>query len=176
MFQLHIRHIQKLTCSARTLATREGIHRGTRTYLMPEPTPDEKAASIINSVPSNSLWTKTGGLVLGTGLTAAAISSEIYVVNEETVLAVGFFIIVAAVAKTAGAPYTAWAEGHIEVGPVLFNMNLASLSSPPRHFARVRPQLTRSESSRSSTPPRPSTKRPSRTESPRSRRSRRSCP
>ncbi|KAK1927790.1 putative ATP synthase [Papiliotrema laurentii] len=79
-----------------------------------QPTPDEKAASIINAVPSSSLWTKTGGLILGTGLTAAAVSSELYVVNEETVLAVGFIIIVAAIAKSAGAPYKAWAEGHIE--------------------------------------------------------------
>ena len=35
-------------------------------------------------------------MLLGTGLTAAAISSELYVVTEETVLAVGFFIIVMA--------------------------------------------------------------------------------
>lgn len=45
----------------------------------PEPTPDEKAASIINSVPQSNLFTKTGGVILGTGLTAAAISSELYV-------------------------------------------------------------------------------------------------
>lgn len=31
-------------------------------------------------------------------------------------LAVGFFIIVAAVARSIGAPYTSWANGHIEVG------------------------------------------------------------
>ena len=49
--------------------------------MIPE-TPDEKAASIINSVPSSSLWTKTGGVILGTGLTAAAVSSEIYVCLE----------------------------------------------------------------------------------------------
>lgn len=133
---------------------------------MPEPTPDEKAASIINSVPSNSLWTKTGGLVLGTGLTAAAISSEIYVVNEETVLAVGFFIIVAAIAKTAGAPYTAWAEGHIEVRQASCYLTLPHRRLPPHPLTLERP-LTPSESSRSSTPPRPSTKRPSRSESPR---------
>jgi hypothetical protein len=39
------------------------------------------------------------------------------VANEETVLAVGFFIIVAAVARSIGAPYTSWANGHIEVRP-----------------------------------------------------------
>lgn len=44
-----------------------------------EPTPDEKASSIINSVPTSSLWTKTGGVVLGTAVTAAAVSTELYV-------------------------------------------------------------------------------------------------
>jgi len=75
--------------------------------------PDEKAASVINSVPSSSLWTKTGGVILGTGVTAAAVSQELYVLNEETVITVGFFIIVAAIARTAGGPYKSWAEGHI---------------------------------------------------------------
>ena len=59
--------------------------------------------------------TKTGSVVLGTGLTAAAISSELYVVNEETVLAAGFIIIVAFIAKSIRAPYKEWAEGHINV-------------------------------------------------------------
>lgn len=44
-----------------------------------EQTPDDKAASIINSVPTSSLWTKTGGVVLGTAVTAAAVSTELYV-------------------------------------------------------------------------------------------------
>lgn len=79
-----------------------------------EPTPDEKAASIINSVPSTSLFTKTSGVLLGTGLTAAAISTELYVANEETVLAVGFLVILAAIASSIGAPYNSWANGHID--------------------------------------------------------------
>jgi F-type H+-transporting ATPase subunit b len=80
-----------------------------------EQSPDEKAAAIIDKVPSTSLFTKTGGVILGTGLTAAAISSELYVVTEETVLAVGFFVILAAVGRSIGGPYSAWANGHIEV-------------------------------------------------------------
>ena len=44
-----------------------------------EPTPDEKAAEIINAVPSSSLWSKTGGVILGTGVAAAAVSTELYV-------------------------------------------------------------------------------------------------
>jgi len=50
-----------------------------RLLTFTEPTPDEKAAEIINKVPSSSLWTKTGGIILGTGVAAAAVSSELYV-------------------------------------------------------------------------------------------------
>jgi len=82
--------------------------------LATQPSPDEKASSIINAVPSTSLFTKTGGVILGTGLTAAAISSELYVANEETVLAVGFFVIIFATARSIAAPYSSWANGHIE--------------------------------------------------------------
>ncbi|KAK8861770.1 hypothetical protein IAR55_002593 [Kwoniella newhampshirensis] len=83
-------------------------------FLATQPTPDQKAESIINAVPSSSLFTKTGGVLLGTGLTAAAVSSELYVANEETVLAVGFLIIFTAIARSIGAPYSSWANGHID--------------------------------------------------------------
>ncbi|AAW42110.1 hypothetical protein CNBC6270 [Cryptococcus deneoformans B-3501A] len=83
-------------------------------FLATQPTPDEKAASIINSVPSSSLFTKTGGVILGTGLTAAAVSSELYVANEETVLLVGFLVIATVIGKSVSAPYAEWANGQIE--------------------------------------------------------------
>ncbi|TXT07487.1 hypothetical protein VHUM_03207 [Vanrija humicola] len=82
--------------------------------VVAEPTPDEKAAEIINAVPSTSLFTKTGGIILGVGVTAAAISTEVYVANEETVLAAAFLIIFTAIAKNIGGPYTSWANGHID--------------------------------------------------------------
>lgn len=61
--------------------------------------PAERASAIINSVPSTSLATKTGTVILGTGLTAAAISQELYVVNEETVILAGTAILFAYIAK-----------------------------------------------------------------------------
>ena len=62
--------------------------------------PAEKASSIINSMPSSpNLITKTGTVVLGTGLAAAAISQELYVVNEETVILAGFAILISYIAK-----------------------------------------------------------------------------
>jgi hypothetical protein len=85
------------------------------------------------------------------------------VANEETVLAVGFFIIVAAVARSIGAPYSSWANGHIDV-------------------SRLRGRNTKaaadifSESRVSSTLPVPSTRKPSLSESTLSISSRRSSP
>ncbi|EJD08560.1 uncharacterized protein FOMMEDRAFT_71961 [Fomitiporia mediterranea MF3/22] len=75
--------------------------------------PAERASAIINSVPSTSLATKTGTVILGTGLTAAAISQELYVVNEETVILVGTAILFTYIAKVMREPYKNWAEGHI---------------------------------------------------------------
>lgn len=64
------------------------------------PPPEQRAAEIIDSLPSSpSLITKTGTVVLSTGLLATAISQELYVVNEETVVLAGCFILLVAMAK-----------------------------------------------------------------------------
>jgi len=58
------------------------------------PPPAERASEIINQLPSSpNLITKTGTAVLGTGLLATAISQELYVFNEETVLLIGSLIL-----------------------------------------------------------------------------------
>ncbi|TCD69050.1 atp4 subunit B of the stator stalk of mitochondrial F1F0 ATP synthase [Steccherinum ochraceum] len=76
--------------------------------------PAERASEIINNLPSSpNLITKTGSVVLGTGLLATAISQELYVVNEETVIAVGFAILATFIARSMQQPYKEWAEGHI---------------------------------------------------------------
>ncbi|THH08869.1 hypothetical protein EW145_g2429 [Phellinidium pouzarii] len=75
--------------------------------------PAERASAILNSVPSSSLASKTGTVVLGTGLMAAAISQELYVVNEETVILAGFVILATYIGKSIREPYNNWAEGHI---------------------------------------------------------------
>jgi hypothetical protein len=66
----------------------------------PPPPPAERASEIINKLPSSpGLITKTGTAILGTGLLATAISQELYVMNEETVVAVGTFILFGYLAK-----------------------------------------------------------------------------
>ncbi|TIB75878.1 hypothetical protein E3Q22_01601 [Wallemia mellicola] len=79
-----------------------------------KPAPAEKASSLIDSLPGNSVVSKTGSVVLGTGLTAAAISQELYVVNEESILAIGSLILFAYIAKIAREPYNSWASSQIE--------------------------------------------------------------
>jgi hypothetical protein len=64
------------------------------------PPPAERATEIIDKLPSHpSLVTKTGTAILGSGLLATAISQELYVFNEETVIAVGTFILFGYIAK-----------------------------------------------------------------------------
>jgi F-type H+-transporting ATPase subunit b len=64
------------------------------------PPPPEKAAELINKLPSQpGIISKTGTAVLGSGLIAAAISQELYVMNEETVIAIGYLILFTYIAK-----------------------------------------------------------------------------
>jgi hypothetical protein len=71
--------------------------------------PAERASEIIDKLPSSpNLLTKTGSVILGSGLVATAISQELYVVNEETVIAVGFFLLIGFIAKVRRALRYYW--------------------------------------------------------------------
>lgn len=62
--------------------------------------PAERASEIINKLPSSpGLVTKTGAAILGSGLIATAISQELYVVNEESIILAGFVVLVAFIGK-----------------------------------------------------------------------------
>jgi hypothetical protein len=54
-----------------------------------------------------SLITKTGSAILGSGLLATAIAQELYMFNEETVIAAGYFILFAYIAKVRTLPWGA---------------------------------------------------------------------
>jgi hypothetical protein len=64
------------------------------------PPPAECAAEIVDRLLSHpGLITKTSTAILGSGLLTTAISQELYVFNEETVIAVGYFMLFAYIAK-----------------------------------------------------------------------------
>ncbi|KAF8159283.1 hypothetical protein B0H34DRAFT_397555 [Crassisporium funariophilum] len=78
------------------------------------PNPSERASEIVEKLPSSpGLITKTGTALLGTGLAAAAISQELYVVNEETIVLVASIIVFTYIGKIMREPYSQWADGHI---------------------------------------------------------------
>lgn len=81
---------------------------------MPTEDPKKKAQSIVDSLPGNSLVSKTAVLSAAAGVSVAAISNELYVLNEETVAAFCLLSVFTAVAKYGGPAYREWAEGQVQ--------------------------------------------------------------
>jgi F-type H+-transporting ATPase subunit b len=78
---------------------------------VPQKDPKTQAQSIIDSLPGSSIASKTAILSAGAGLSIAAISNELYVVNEESVVAFSLLSVFWAVAHYGGPMYKEWAEG-----------------------------------------------------------------
>lgn len=79
-------------------------------FYSDKPTPEARAASILDALPGNSFISKTTWVTLGAGLTSFAVSNELYVANDETVILGGFLIFVALVARSLSKPYSDWAN------------------------------------------------------------------
>ncbi|KIL69049.1 hypothetical protein M378DRAFT_157284 [Amanita muscaria Koide BX008] len=109
--------INSLRAAARPRAVAalpQAIHARSMASSSNPPPPAERASEIVNKLPSSpNLITKTGTALLGTGLAAAAISQELYVVNEESIILIASVIVFTYIAKVMREPYREWAEGHI---------------------------------------------------------------
>ncbi|KAL4803010.1 hypothetical protein BDV18DRAFT_146067 [Aspergillus unguis] len=81
---------------------------------VPTQDPKQKAQSILDSLPGNSLVSKTAILSATAGISIAAISNELYVMNEETVAAFCLLSVFTAVAKYGGPAYNEWAQGQVQ--------------------------------------------------------------
>ncbi|KAA6409614.1 MAG: ATP synthase subunit mitochondrial [Lasallia pustulata] len=80
---------------------------------VPAEDPKKAAQSIIDSLPGSSLASKTAILSAGAGLSIFAISNELYVVNEETIVALCLLSVFWAVGHYGGPMYKDWAEGQV---------------------------------------------------------------
>ncbi|PGH26799.1 ATP synthase subunit 4, mitochondrial [Polytolypa hystricis UAMH7299] len=101
--------------STRTLPTITTTLTSTRSASnVPSEDPKSKAQSIIDSLPGSNLFSKTAILSAGAGLSIAAISNEIYVVNEETVAAFCIFTVFYGVAKLMGPMHNEWAQTQLQ--------------------------------------------------------------
>ncbi|KAL4925486.1 F1F0 ATP synthase subunit 4 [Aspergillus undulatus] len=103
------------TLSSRNVAAITANLSATRSASnVPTEDPKKKAQSILDAVPGNSLVSKTALLSATAGLSIAAISNELYVMNEETVAAFCLLSVFTAVAKYGGPAYKEWADGQIK--------------------------------------------------------------
>lgn len=114
-FRVAARRVPTLALARPTVAPRAATSVAAIRLYSDKPSPEARASSILDALPGNSLVSKTGWVTLGTGLTAVAISKEIYVANEETVILVGSLIFAVLVGRAITGPYKEWADSQIEV-------------------------------------------------------------
>ncbi|KAK3336582.1 hypothetical protein B0T19DRAFT_437335 [Cercophora scortea] len=96
--------------SARTLPAVSSLTSSRYSSNVPATDPKTKAQSIIDSLPGNSLISKTAILSSAAGLSIYALSNEYYVVNEETVVAFCLLSVWGGLIKFGGPMYKEWAE------------------------------------------------------------------
>jgi len=99
------------TLPIRTLPAITSLTSARSASNVPAEDPKEKAKSIMDSIPGSSTVGKAAVLSAGAGLSIAAISNELYVVNEESIVMFSLLTIFWAVAHYGGPMYKQWAEG-----------------------------------------------------------------
>ncbi|MCJ1466104.1 atp4 subunit B of the stator stalk of mitochondrial F1F0 ATP synthase [Pseudocyphellaria aurata] len=92
-----------------------------RASNIPAEEPAKKAQSILDALPGNSLISKTAILSAGAGLSIFAISNEIYVINDESIVMFATFSVFWAIFKYGGPMYTGWAQGQISKQKSILN-------------------------------------------------------
>ncbi|KAF2857865.1 hypothetical protein K470DRAFT_278985 [Piedraia hortae CBS 480.64] len=78
---------------------------------VPQKDPKSTAESFLDALPGNSRSSKAAILSAGTGLSAVAISNELFVVNEEAIVMVSLLTIYWALYNYLGPMYRSWADG-----------------------------------------------------------------
>jgi hypothetical protein len=102
---------------------------------VPAEDPKKKAQSIVDALPGNSLASKTAILSAGAGISIWAISNELYVVNEESVVAFCLLSVFYGIFKYGGPGYTEWANS--QVGKIKDLLNEARTN----HAASVKERI-----------------------------------
>ncbi|ODQ57589.1 hypothetical protein WICANDRAFT_64937 [Wickerhamomyces anomalus NRRL Y-366-8] len=108
---------------------------GVRCLSTQTPEPKAKATSIIDALPGNSVLSKTGILATGTAASIYAISNELYVVNEESILLGCFLAFSGLVVKYVAPLYNDWAESRIKSVSEILN------SSRVKHVEAVKDRI-----------------------------------
>ncbi|KAG4300838.1 hypothetical protein PCK1_002915 [Pneumocystis canis] len=83
--------------------------------------PKLKATALIDLLPKSPILSKTGMITTGTVLSIAAISNELYVVNEETIILASFIGIIWFLVNSSKQSYVNWADRYINNMQSLLN-------------------------------------------------------
>jgi len=81
---------------------------------VPAEDPKKRAQTIIDALPGNSIASKTAILSAGTGVSVWAISNELYVLNEESVVAFCLLTVFYGIFKYGGPMYKEWSDTTIQ--------------------------------------------------------------
>lgn len=103
-----------------TPLTLPGVHRAVSAVISqqryqsgpPQQDPKSRAQAILDALPGSSLISKTAILSTGAGLSVAAISNELYVLNEESIVMFATLSVVWAIYHYLGPSYASWADGY----------------------------------------------------------------
>lgn len=79
-------------------------------FMSTQVDPKQKASSLIDALPGSSILSKTGILATSAAASIYAISNELYVVNDETILLVTFIGFVGLIAKVVAPLYGEFAK------------------------------------------------------------------
>lgn len=102
--------------------------------------PKKTAQSIVDALPGSSLASKTAILSAGAGVSVWAISNELYVVNEESVVAFCLLSVFYGIFTYMGPMYKDWASSQVEkIKELLDNARTNHASSIKERIEDVKP-------------------------------------
>ena len=106
-------------------------HASSSTPPVPTEEPAKKAQSIIDALPGSSLISKTAILSTGAGVSIWAIVNEIYVVNEETIVAFATLSVIAGIFRYMVCR-SSITRGQQSFHPLSISLSHLSKASRPR--------------------------------------------
>jgi F-type H+-transporting ATPase subunit b len=75
-----------------------------------QPDPKSRAAALIDALPGNSIMSKTGFLTVGAAALATAVSKELYIFNDESVILICSSLLLYLLAQLGAPGYSAWVD------------------------------------------------------------------
>lgn len=102
-----------LISSSRVATALPSIQQRYESNVPAQQDPKKTAQTIIDALPGNNLASKTAILSAGTGVSVWAISNELYVLNEESVVAFCLLTVFYGIFKYGGPMYKDWSDATI---------------------------------------------------------------